>query len=100
MDQVCNALPSSVERLQSKITISAPRVPMSEHIPPPTYSQQEPEDSQSHSNHGPSEPQILILPTADSVNFQKGFLGAEGERATIEGELQLKAVDTARWGRV
>ncbi|KAF8912811.1 hypothetical protein CPB84DRAFT_1759565 [Gymnopilus junonius] len=61
---------------------------------------QVPEDSQSYSSHGPSEPQILIIPTTDSVNFQKGFLGAEGERATIEGELQLKAVDAARWGRV
>ncbi|PPQ89376.1 hypothetical protein CVT25_002194 [Psilocybe cyanescens] len=46
------------------------------------------------------KPQILIIPTADAVNFQKGFLGAEGEHAAIEGELQLKGVDTDHWGRV
>jgi hypothetical protein len=74
---------------------------MSESIPPPTYSQQDPvENSSSQSYEDLSEPQILIIPTANAVNFQKGFLGAEGERAAIEGELQIKGVDPDRWGRV
>ncbi|KAH9486784.1 hypothetical protein JR316_0000849 [Psilocybe cubensis] len=75
---------------------------MSDHIPPPTYSQQDPEDSvDSQAQHDIlSDPQILIIPTADAVNFQKGYLGAEGEHAAIEGELQLKGVDTNHWGRV
>ncbi|KDR85142.1 hypothetical protein GALMADRAFT_131874 [Galerina marginata CBS 339.88] len=76
---------------------------MSEHVPPPTYSQQDPVDPispRAFPNHDLSEPQILIIPTADAVNFQKGFLGAEGERAAIEGELQIKGVNTDYWGRV
>lgn len=40
-------------------------------------------------------PQILIVPTANGVHFQKGFLGADGERAAIEGELQIKSSDAS-----
>ncbi|KAL1952069.1 hypothetical protein VTO73DRAFT_1218 [Trametes versicolor] len=40
-------------------------------------------------------PQILIVPTANGVHFQKGFLGADGERAAIEGELQIKSADAS-----
>jgi len=70
---------------------------MSENIPPPTYSQQDPVDTpQDHH----SEPQILIIPTVDAVNFQKGFLGAEGEHAAIEGELQIKGAHSDRWTRL
>lgn len=76
---------------------------MSQHLPPPTYSQQDPVDSASavsQTHHNPSDPQILILPTADGVNFQKGFLGADDERAAIEGELHIKGVDNGQWVRV
>ncbi|KAI0662684.1 hypothetical protein C8Q70DRAFT_908793 [Cubamyces menziesii] len=46
-------------------------------------------------------PQILIVPAADGVHFQKGFLGADGERAAIEGELQIKSADApCRWRKV
>ncbi|KAI0361751.1 hypothetical protein OH77DRAFT_1444578 [Trametes cingulata] len=46
-------------------------------------------------------PQILIVPAADGVHFQKGFLGADGERAAIEGELQIKSADASfRWRKV
>jgi hypothetical protein len=72
---------------------------MSENIPPPTYSQQDPVNTDSH-QHNLSEPEILIIPTVDAVNFQKGFLGAEGERAAIEGELQIKGADVERWSRL
>lgn len=70
---------------------------MSDNIPPPIYSQQDPVHSD---RHNPSEPEILIIPTVDAVNFQKGFLGAEGERAAIEGELQIKGEDASRWSRL
>ena len=63
---------------------------MADSLPPPIYSQQEHEGG----------PQILIIPTADAINFQKGFLGAEGERAAIEGELQIKGVDLGQWSKV
>ncbi|THH02921.1 hypothetical protein EW026_g64 [Hermanssonia centrifuga] len=66
--------------------------------PPPTYSQ-----DQTNSDLPPSpnlEPQILILPSENGVNFQKGYLGADGERAAIEGELQVKGAGTGRWAHV
>ena len=53
---------------------------------------------QSGSDDG--SPQVVISPTVDALNFQKGFLGAEGERAAIEGELQIKGVHPAEWTRV
>ncbi|KAJ3517362.1 hypothetical protein NLJ89_g539 [Agrocybe chaxingu] len=65
---------------------------------PPTYSQQDPVDSQIF--HDQSQPQILIVPALDAVNFQKGFLGAEGERAAVEGEIQIKGVNMERWARI
>jgi len=74
---------------------------MSEQVPPPTYSQEDPVDSTNlQPLHDTTEPQILIIPTVDAVNFQKGFLGADGERAAIEGELQIKGVEAERWARV
>jgi len=76
---------------------------MSDNIPPPIYSQQDPDDINLASELtclDPLEPQILIIPTVDAVNFQKGFLGAEGERAAIEGEIQIKDVDVCRWSRL
>ena len=48
----------------------------------------------------PLQPQILIVPTTSALGFQKGYLGADGERAAIEGELQVKGCDSGRWGRV
>jgi hypothetical protein len=76
---------------------------MSESLPPPTYSQQDPDDVLSdttESSDGSSQPQLLIVPTVDTVNFQKGFLGAEDERAAIEGELQIKGADSDAWDKV
>src|SRR5882672_10509085 len=40
---------------------------------------------------------LLIAPSADAVQFQKGFLGAQGERAAIEGELQIKGAREGQW---
>lgn len=77
---------------------------MVESLPPPIYSQQDP-DGSLHSTSGPHdpsipEPQILIVPSADTVNFQQGYLGADGERAAIEGELQIKGAEPGHWAKV
>lgn len=47
-------------------------------------------------------PQIFIIPVSEGyVHFQKGYLGADGERAAIEGELQIKSADAEfRWRKV
>lgn len=56
-------------------------------------------DPPIYAQHG-LEPQILIIPATDSLRFQQGFLGADGERAAIEGELQVKGADSVRWRKV
>ncbi|KAJ3561107.1 hypothetical protein NP233_g10398 [Leucocoprinus birnbaumii] len=72
--------------------------------PPPTYSQEDPtfldQGSPQNDLDLPHGPEILILPTVDSINFQKGYLGAEDERAAIEGEVQVKGVDQTRWSKL
>jgi hypothetical protein len=65
--------------------------------PPPIYAQRGPNSPQSLLQF---EPQILIIPATDSLRFQQGFLGADGERAAIEGELQVKGTDSVRWRKV
>lgn len=67
---------------------------MADSLPPPSYSQQDPVVNRE--DHA-SDPQIVLLPTVDAVNFQKGYLGADGERAAIEGEVQVKGVEPSRW---
>ncbi|KAF8587263.1 hypothetical protein K439DRAFT_1385900, partial [Ramaria rubella] len=52
-------------------------------LPPPTYAEH--------------RTQLLISPSPDAVQFQKGFLGAQGERAAIEGELQIKGAEQDQW---
>lgn len=71
---------------------------MTESAPPPIYSQQDP-TVPSEAESLP-EPQILISPTVDAINFQKGYLGADGERAAIEGELQIKGAEPGQWHRM
>ncbi|TEB39232.1 hypothetical protein FA13DRAFT_1620437 [Coprinellus micaceus] len=76
---------------------------MADHLPPPSYSQQDPVVTPRHAeeHNANAEPQIVLLPTApDAVNFQAGYLGAEEERAAIEGEIQVKGFDPAKWNRV
>jgi hypothetical protein len=46
------------------------------------------------------DPQILIIPSSDAINFQKGYLGADEERAAVEGEIQVKGTESGRWTRV
>ncbi|THU91763.1 hypothetical protein K435DRAFT_758848 [Dendrothele bispora CBS 962.96] len=73
---------------------------MNDHPPPPIYSQEDPDDSFDSNRDSSQQPQLLIVPTVDSVNFQKGFLGAEDERAAIEGELQIKGANSDSWNKV
>ncbi|KAF9452625.1 hypothetical protein P691DRAFT_803741 [Macrolepiota fuliginosa MF-IS2] len=77
---------------------------MADAHPPPIYSQ---EDSNGLdcgaplTEHDlPHGPEILILPTVDCINFQNGYLGAEGEQAAIEGEVQIKGVDRDEWSKL
>lgn len=55
--------------------------------------------SEGHS--APStETQVLIVPATSTFQFQQGYLGADSERAAIEGELQVKGADGDRWRKV
>lgn len=72
---------------------------MTEPLPPPIYSQQADELHEDTSCTA-SDPQILIIPSSDAINFQKGYLGAEEERAAIEGEIQIKGAESGHWARV
>ncbi len=66
-------------------------------VPPPLYAQQPASSAESDPQ---TDPQILIIPATDSLRFQQGFLGADGERAAIEGELQLKGAHPDRWRKL
>ncbi|KAH7915384.1 hypothetical protein BJ138DRAFT_122654 [Hygrophoropsis aurantiaca] len=75
----------------------------SDAVPPPIYCQESPcEISPSAGVQNPGQPslQIIILPAADAISFQNGYVGAEGERAAIEGELHLKGAESAQWNKV
>jgi len=67
--------------------------------PPPLYSQHEEPFPCTNSPETPGV-QILIVPAADGTTFQKGYLGAEGEHAAIEGEIHLKGVQPGLWKKV
>lgn len=72
---------------------------MASDVPPPVYDVL---DANQPSTNQPldSGPQILIIPSADTINFQKGFLGADGERAAVEGELQIKGAEPFAWEKL
>ncbi|KZT74731.1 hypothetical protein DAEQUDRAFT_760754 [Daedalea quercina L-15889] len=69
--------------------------------PPPSYSP-DPADDETRSDGTSAviEPQIIIIPTGNDVSFQAGYLGADGEHAAIEGELQLKCADDFHWEKI
>jgi hypothetical protein len=74
-----------------------------EPLPPPIYSQQADEPPASDTSSTSDlmlDPQILIIPSSDAINFQKGYLGADEERAAVEGEIQVKGTESGRWTRV
>lgn len=73
-------------------------------VPPPTYDQQDAHRPSEEFLPGPaeatfvpSEAQLLISPTYNASSFQSGYLGAPGEHAAIEGELQIKGIPVSLW---
>lgn len=65
--------------------------------PPPIYSVGRPQNPSPAPDEIVSDPQIYIVPAADTLTFQKGYLGAEGERAAIEGEIHVKGAQPGQW---
>lgn len=59
--------------------------------PPPLYTP-DITDGDDNLDDGEVDPQILIIPTSGDAEFQKGYLGVEGEHAAVEGELQIKGI--------
>jgi hypothetical protein len=68
--------------------------------PPPIYSPGHDQNSSQAVDETISGPQIFIVPAADTLAFQKGYLGAEGERAAIEGEIHVKGAQPGQWKNV
>ncbi|KAF9229461.1 hypothetical protein BS17DRAFT_825211 [Gyrodon lividus] len=71
--------------------------------PPPRYSQHGPRDALPLAHSDCSDIlglQLLIVPTVDGINFQKGYVGAEGERAAMEGEVHVKGAQPGVWRKV
>jgi hypothetical protein len=69
--------------------------------PPPVYS----EDAQSHHHTIESalpddQPLILITPSEGKSTFQSGFLGAEGDVSSLEGEVRIKSTSMEKWNNV
>lgn len=65
--------------------------------PPPNYSPEYSQDLPGALDEPISGLQILIIPATDTLSFQKGYLGAEGERAAIEGEIHVKGAQPGQW---
>ena len=57
-------------------------------------------DGSDGPDDGDVDPQILIIPTSGDAEFQKGYLGVEGERAAVEGELQIKGIRASAFQKV
>ncbi|KAG9314494.1 hypothetical protein JVU11DRAFT_5291 [Chiua virens] len=73
-----------------------------DNAPPPRYSQHGPGDSILRSDclSDASGLQMLIVPALDGINFQKGYVGAEGEHAAMEGEVHLKCAQPGAWKKL
>lgn len=84
--------PLTVTTLSSK-AMSVPTVP------PPTYELEDEfaRGQPSAAPDFPTEAQLLISPSGNTSQFQKGYLGATDERAAVEGEIQIKGVPVASW---
>jgi hypothetical protein len=70
--------------------------------PPPGY---ESIDEPPASTSAAAQPehnaaQIHIAPAPDAIQFQKGYLGVDGETAAFEGEVQIKGIPHVEWDTV
>lgn len=94
----CGALLSSCCRVQASSVMAS--------MDPPSYSVQdgisdEESSDDTGSSASPLETQLVISPIHNDFTFQKGYLGADGEHAAIEGEVQIKsATGDDDWDRV
>ncbi|CUA73927.1 hypothetical protein RSOLAG22IIIB_01448 [Rhizoctonia solani] len=73
----------------------------SSNIPPPLYSE-DPQSNQSDvdlTSLG-DQPLILITPSEGKTTFQSGFLGAEGDVSSFEGEVHIKSASMEKWQTV
>lgn len=69
--------------------------------PPPQYSQHGLGDVlHSDCTSDTSGLQLLLVPALDGINFQKGYVGAEGEHAAMEGEVHLKGAQPGAWKKL
>ena len=69
--------------------------------PPPRYSQHNSSDVlRSDCPSDVSGFQLLLVPALDGINFQKGYVGAEGEHAAMEGEVHLKGAQPGAWKKL
>ena len=67
-------------------------------VDPPSYSVQ---DGVSDDEAASEQTQLVISPIHNDFTFQKGYLGADGEHAAVEGEVQIKSAHgDDDWDRV
>ena len=66
-------------------------LPMTDLASPPTYGQEEPVCD------GTGPLQVLITPCTGAMSFQSGYLGADNEHCSIEGEVQIKGAGDREW---
>lgn len=66
---------------------------MTDTTEPPTYGQQEPAIEGGGL-------QVLITPPTGTTSFQNGYLGADNEHSSIEGEVQIKGAAGRAWDKV
>lgn len=94
---LCNA--SLLRKPQHILVIAPMSMQAIPTVPPPTYELEDEHGlgQSSAAPEFPTEAQLLISPTGTTSQFQKGYLGAAGERAAIEGEIQIKGVPVASW---
>ncbi|CAE6418955.1 unnamed protein product [Rhizoctonia solani] len=72
----------------------------SSHVAPPPLYSEDPQSNQSDSTLPDDQPLILITPSEGKTTFQSGFLGAEGDVSSFEGEVHIKSASTEKWQSV
>jgi hypothetical protein len=72
----------------------------SSHIAPPPLYSEDPQSNQSDSTLLDDQPLILITPSEGKATFQSGFLGAEGDVSSFEGEVHIKSASMEKWQSV
>lgn len=71
---------------------------MADLVAPPGYEERQHQDNDETT--GDLSLQILITPPHGATAFQVGYLGAQDDHASIEGEVQIKGGANTTWDRV